>query len=72
MGIAVNVSLKKGVHTFKAQFESGDQKAAGATNLSFGVDHKLAKATKAYVYVNQFDSDASDRLAVAFGLVHKF
>ena len=72
LGFAANVSLKQGVHTFKAQFELGDKKSAGATNLSFGVDHKLAKATKAYIYVNQFDTDASDRLAVAFGLEHKF
>ncbi|GAA6135300.1 porin [Oceaniserpentilla sp. 4NH20-0058] len=72
LGFAVNAAMKMGSNTAKVQFVSGDQQAAGATNISVGVDHKMAKTTKAYVYLNQFDSDASDQMAVTFGLEHKF
>lgn len=72
LGFAVNASMKMGANTAKVQFESGDQKVSGATSMSIGVDHKLAKATKAFVYLNQFDSDAGDQMAVALGLEHKF
>lgn len=72
LGFAVNASMKMGANTAKVQFESGDQKVSGATSMSLGVDHKLAKSTKAFVYLNQFDSDAGDQMAVALGLEHKF
>ncbi len=74
VAIGANVSFKMGMNTLKAQFESGDQVAAGATSLSLGVDRKLAKSTKAFAYLNQFDADAanSDVLVLAVGLEHKF
>lgn len=74
LGFALNASMKMGKNTAKVQFESGDQKAAGATSLSAGVDHKLAKGTKAFAVLNLSDADAanSDMTAVAFGLEHKF
>jgi len=73
LGYAANVAYKLGANTLKAQYEMGDQKAAGATSLSLGVDHKLAKTTKAFVYVNQFETDNSDaNTALALGLEHKF
>ena len=72
LGFAVNASMKMGKNTAKLQFESGDQKSAGATSISAGVDHKLAKGTKAFAVVNQFDTDAGDLMSVAFGLEHKF
>jgi len=74
VAIGANVSFKMGMNTLKAQFESGDQVAAGATSLSLGVDRKLAKSTKAFAYLNQFDADAanSDLLVLAVGLEHKF
>lgn len=72
LGFAVNASMKMGVNTAKVQFESGDQNIQGATSATIGVDHKLAKTTKAFVYVNQFDYDGGDLLTVALGLEHKF
>lgn len=73
LGYAANVAYKLGANTLKAQYEMGDQKAAGATSLSLGVDHKLAKTTKAFVYVNQFETDNTDaNTALALGLEHKF
>jgi len=74
LAVGANVSFKMGMNTLKAQFESGDQVALGATSLSLGVDRKLAKSTKAFAYLNQFDSDAanSDVLVLAVGLEHKF
>jgi len=72
LGFALNASMKMGKNTAKVQFESGDQKAAGATSLSAGVDHKLAKSTKAFAVLNQFDTDAVDMMSLVFGLEHKF
>ena len=73
LGYAVNASMKMGMHTVKAQYEAGDQKAAGATSTTVGVDHKLGKATKAFVYLNQSTADASkDATSLALGLEHKF
>ncbi|MFT5593553.1 MAG: putative porin [Oceanicoccus sp.] len=72
LGFAVNAAMKMGVNTAKVQFESGDQNILGATSTTIGLDHKLAKTTKAFVYVNQFDHDAGDQLTVALGLEHKF
>ena len=72
LGFAVNASMKMGVNTAKVQFESGDQNFQGATSATIGVDHKLAKTTKAFVYANQFDHDGGDQLTVALGLEHKF
>jgi predicted porin len=74
LGYAANIAMKAGSNTFKAQYEAGDQKAAGATSLSLGLDHKLAKTTKAFFYVNQSETDAvdSDVTALVAGLEHKF
>ncbi|MFY0700433.1 MAG: porin [Bermanella sp.] len=74
LGYAANVAMKAGSNTFKAQYEAGDQKEVGATSLSLGLDHKLAKTTKAFFYVNQSETDAadSDVTALVAGLEHKF
>jgi predicted porin len=76
LGLGVNASLKMGVNTAKVQFLSSDQGGLGegGTLLTFGVDHKLAKSTKAYAYVALADADAaaSDVTNMAFGLEHKF
>lgn len=74
LGFAVNASMKMGKNTAKVQYASADQSSLGETSLSFGVDHKLAKSTKAYAYINLEDADAagSDKTKAAFGLEHKF
>ena len=76
LAYAVNAAMKAGSNTFKAQFASGDQgKEAeiGGQSISLGADHKLAKTTKAFVYVNQFESDTTDSVVtLALGLEHKF
>lgn len=76
LAFGVNASMKAGNNTFKAQFETGDQKYSGAQSISFGADHKLAKTTKAYLYVNMFDTDTdtanTDVTQVLAGLEHKF
>ncbi|NVK36450.1 MAG: porin [Gammaproteobacteria bacterium] len=74
LAYGVNASMKMGANTAKVQVEAGDQKSTGAQQVSFGVDHKLAKATKAYFYINQYDDDslADAELQAAFGLEHKF
>lgn len=74
LAYGVSAAMKAGSNTFKAQFLSGDQKELGATSLSLGLDHKLAKTTKAFFYVNQSETDApdSDVTALVAGLEHKF
>ena len=74
LGFALNASKKMGVNTVKAQYQSGEQKIAGASVLSFGVDHKLAKSTKAYAFFSQLSADnkASETTVLAMGLEHKF
>jgi len=76
MGFGVNAAYKMGKNTAKVQFLSSDQgkPGKGATAISFGVDHKLAKTTKAYAAANLSDADAanSDVTSMVFGLVHKF
>lgn len=73
LGYAVNASMKMGMNTLKAQYEAGDQKAEGATSTTVGMDHKLGKATKAFVYLNQMTADAlEDETSLALGLEHKF
>ncbi len=74
LGFAVNASMKMGMNTLKAQYDSGEQKEAGANSLSLGVDHKLAKATKAYFVFSQFAADdaTKETTILAMGLEHKF
>jgi len=72
LAFGVSAAMKAGQSTFKAQYESGDQEDAGATAIKVGMDRKLAKTTKAYVYANTFESDAVEATAVQVGLEHKF
>ncbi len=74
LGFAVNASMKMGMNTLKAQYDSGEQKEAGASSLSLGADHKLAKATKAYFVFSQFAADDAtvETTILAIGLEHKF
>lgn len=73
LGYAINASMKAGKNTLKLQYSAGDQKDTGETSLSLGVDHKLGKATKAFLSLNQSEDDTTDSNAqLALGLVHKF
>ena len=81
LGFAINAAMTMGMDTVKVQFEKGDQgkKASkGATMLTFGADHKLGKATKAFAFISQFDADTEadgtklGELTIAMGLEHKF
>lgn len=74
LGLGLNASMTKGANTFKVQYVSGDQKASGRVNLSAGVDHKLAKTTKAYAVatINEEDNTFAEYTALIFGLEHKF
>jgi predicted porin len=75
LGFGANVAFTMGANTAKFQFLTSDQGGAtGGTMVTFGVDHKLAKSTKAYSYVNLTDSDVdnSDATFISFGLEHKF
>ncbi len=74
LGFAVIASMKMGVNTLKAQYETGEQKTAGASVLSLGVDHKLAKSTKAFAFFSQFSADDNTlkTTVLALGLEHKF
>lgn len=79
LAYAVNASMKMGKNTLKAQYGAGEQSKkqadadTGMSAISLGVDHKLGKSTKAYVYVDMASSDNTDDLTVAaFGLEHKF
>jgi predicted porin len=77
-GISINASMKMGKNTAKVQYgmseQASDPAAAdtGMTALTFGVDHKLAKGTKAYAYADIADSDNTDETSFSFGLEHKF
>lgn len=74
LGFGLNASMKMDANTLKLQYVSGDQKAAGRTNLSAGLDHKLAKTTKAYVAatISTEDDASAEYNAVTVGLEHKF
>jgi predicted porin len=75
LGFGANASYKMGANTAKIQFLSSDQGGVlGETAVTFGVDHKLSKGTKAYASINLADSDAddSDVTGISFGLEHKF
>lgn len=74
LGFGVNAAYKMGKNTAKVQFLSSDQSALGETALGLGVDHKLAKTTKAFGYLVLSDADAADSDVTAFtvGLEHKF
>ncbi|MCP5334406.1 MAG: porin [Oceanospirillaceae bacterium] len=74
MAYAVNAAYVVGAETLKAQYETGDQKAKGATQLSLGLDHQLGKSTVAYVYASQYEDDADNSGVnrIGFGLVQKF
>lgn len=70
LAFAVNASMKMDANTLKAQLETGDQKVLGAQSLTVGVDHKLSKTTKAYVYFNQFTADNSIADSTEIGRAH--
>ncbi|WP_284378487.1 porin [Litoribrevibacter albus] len=67
--------------TFKGQFISSDQSVdtkgpidgEGGEMFTLGVDYKLGKKTKTYVYYGDGENDAKDELTVyGLGLEHKF
>jgi predicted porin len=73
LAFGVNTAIKAGGNTYKVQYLSGDQKAEGSESITLGVDHKLAKTTKTYFYINQYETDAIDSIVTAaLGLEHKF
>lgn len=74
LGYAVSAAYVVGAETLKVQYETGDQKAKGATQLSLGLDHQLGKSTVAYVYASQYEDDADNSGVnrIGVGLVQKF
>jgi len=77
-GFAFNLAVTQGLHVFKAQFISSDQRTDGVLDTGYqavmaGVDRKLAKTTKAYVYARSSESDnVSSAAEAVVGLEHKF
>lgn len=74
LGFGINAAYKMGKNTAKFQYLSSDQSALGETAIGLGLDHKLAKTTKAFGYLALSDADAADSDVTAFtvGLEHKF
>jgi predicted porin len=72
-GYLVSASYKMDAFTLKGQFGSGDEKSAGREMSAFGVDYKLGKQTKVYIYtVSQKDDGTRDISATGAGMEHKF
>ena len=79
-GYLVNAMYKISDFKIKAQYQDaadlalGKKKSSGSA-ASVGVDYKLAKPTKVYFYVTEFDFDGADRQDdsyVGLGIEHKF
>lgn len=70
-GYGLNAAYKMGANTFKAQYlitdESDNGTDNGASMLSVGVDHKLAKTTSLYAMYSVVDNDANAGFQIAGG-----
>ncbi|MFQ5468666.1 MAG: porin [Gammaproteobacteria bacterium] len=72
-GFIVSGSYKVDSLTLKAQVASSDEKAKGGQQVALGVDKKLGKKTKAFVYFAQVEDDVNaKKSASGVGLEHKF
>ena len=73
-GIILSVSYKLGKEVLKFQYGASDMKKKGTEQLSLGVDHKLAKATKLYAFLTNTTTDSDDdaEMIIAAGIQHKF
>ncbi len=59
----------------KAQFGSGDEKSKGLEQVALGVDYKLGKQSKVYLYSASLKDDViggTDKRANGLGIEHKF
>jgi len=69
----ISASYKIDDFKIKAQFGSGDEKGNGGELTGLGVDYKLCKKSKAYIYTASFKDDAgTDESATGIGIEHKF
>jgi predicted porin len=80
-GFLLSAAYKMDKFTFKGQFVSSDQSVdtkgpidgEGGEMFTLGVDYKLGKKTKTYVYYGDGENDADAELTVyGLGLEHKF
>lgn len=73
-GIILSLSYKLGSEVLKFQYGASDMKAKGTEQVSFGVDHKVAKGTKFYAFLTNTttDDDADEEMIIAAGIQHKF
>jgi len=69
-GFLVNAQYKVGKFNLKGQYQTLED----YSGITFGVDRKLGKSTKAFAFVTSFDydGDKADRDYLAIGLEHKF
>ena len=69
----VSASYKIDNIKLKAQFGTGDEKGKGGDLTGFGVDYKLGKKSKAYIYTASYKNDSgTDKTATGVGIEHKF
>ena len=69
----VSASYKINNIKLKAQVGSGDEKGKGGDLTGFGVDYKLGKKSKAYIYTASYKNDTgTDKSATGVGIEHKF
>ena len=69
----VSAAYKIDDFKLKAQIGSGDEKGNGGEMTVFGVDYKLGKKSKVYIYTASFKDDSgTDKSATGIGVEHKF
>lgn len=71
----VSGSYKIGDWKLKAQFSTGDEKSKGLEQTAFGVDYKLGKKSKLFLYSSSLKDDVvngTDDSANGLGIEHKF
>lgn len=69
----VSAAYKINDFKIKAQFGSGNEKGNGGELTGLGVDYKLGKKSKAYIYTASFKDDTgTDESATGVGIEHKF
>ncbi|WP_019029385.1 porin [Colwellia piezophila] len=73
-GVMVSAKYTLDKITFKGQFQGADHKDGDSRNgITAGVDYKLAKSTKLYVFYTSFDLDTgNDEDYLAAGIQYKF
>lgn len=73
-GVMVSAKYSLDNITFKGQFQGADHKDGDNRNgITAGIDYKLAKSTKLYVFYTSFDLDTgNDEDYLAAGIQYKF